>query len=248
MNKPKQYYLLKLLKSIYWTCSNAIINTSLFDIKKVFLTQGNNKNLISFCLYGNGTRYINNIENCITSYRKIFNDWIIRVYVSADTKNEVIEYLSANNCEVIIMKMAGIDSRYMYWRFLPLDDPNVNRVIIRDIDSLASERELHMVTDWIASKKKLHIIRDHPLHQVLILGGMWGMKVENNKYGIRKKMLQFKKINRYGNDQLFLETLYHQHKNDLYLNDIIKRRDNEFPVILENNDDAFFIGKINLQD
>jgi len=129
-----------------------------------------------------------------------------------------------------------------------LDDPNVNRVIIRDIDSLASERELHMVTDWIASKKKLHIIRDHPLHQVLILGGMWGMKVENNKYGIRKKMLQFKKINRYGNDQLFLETLYHQHKNDLYLNDIIKRRDNEFPVILENNDDAFFIGKINLQD
>ncbi|WP_316824795.1 hypothetical protein [Pedobacter miscanthi] len=143
------------------------------------------------------------------------------------------------------MKGIGIDFRYMYWRFLPLDDKNVSHVIIRDIDSLASNREKIMVDLWLASDKNLHIIRDHELHCFKIMGGIWGMKRHEVIYGIKKKMLAYNMQNRYGSDLYFLETIYKQHLNDMFVNDVITRFQNEKPIIMPPEND-FYIGQINL--
>lgn len=50
------------------------------------------------------------------------------------------------------------------WRFLPLLDPTVNRVIFRDTDSLVSDREVDAVNEWIKSDTTFHIMRDYVGH------------------------------------------------------------------------------------
>jgi hypothetical protein len=53
----------------------------------------------------------------------------------------------------------------MTWRFLPLLDPLVDRMLCRDTDNLVTERELAAVNQWLnSSPTTFHIMHDHPLH------------------------------------------------------------------------------------
>jgi len=58
----------------------------------------------------------------------------------------------------------------MTWRFLPLSDPLVDLVIVRDLDSNLGEREALAVSEWINSSSPLHVMRDNPFHSLPILG------------------------------------------------------------------------------
>ena len=63
----------------------------------------------------------------------------------------------------------------MSWRFLVASDSNIERYVIRDIDSRISRREKLAVDEWIASGKQFHLMRDHPSHSnYAMIGGMWG--------------------------------------------------------------------------
>ncbi len=59
----------------------------------------------------------------------------------------------------------------MTWRFLPLFDPTVNRIMSRDADSLVLDREIDAVNEWIQSGTSFHIMRDYVGHCVTMLGG-----------------------------------------------------------------------------
>jgi len=61
----------------------------------------------------------------------------------------------------------------MFWRFLPASDPDMDILIVRDTDSRLGLRERLAVNEWLESGKNFHIMRDHPQHGTLILGGMW---------------------------------------------------------------------------
>ena len=66
----------------------------------------------------------------------------------------------------------------MTWRFLPLMDPTVDRLLPRDSDSLITAREVDAVHDWITnSSATFHIMRDHWFHcDTQILGGLYLIK------------------------------------------------------------------------
>jgi hypothetical protein len=55
-----------------------------------------------------------------------------------------------------------------------MDDPQVERYIVRDADSLVSEREAAAVEAWLASPYHFHHMRDYFTHTELLLAGMWG--------------------------------------------------------------------------
>lgn len=58
------------------------------------------------------------------------------------------------------------------WRFLPLnDEPVVDALLTRDLDSEVSEREVAAVNEWLNSSYSFHVMRDHPFHQAFILAG-----------------------------------------------------------------------------
>ena len=94
-----------------------------------------------------------------------------------------------NNAPVVgdISRVMG-----MTWRFLPLTDPAVDIMVSRDLDSryhlvmllviLNSRnrltfRESSAVAEWMTSSLPFHVMRDHPDHQVEIMGGMWGARL-----------------------------------------------------------------------
>ena len=100
-------------------------------------------------------------------------------------------------CAVNNIQMLGDVSRVfgMTWRFLPLADPGVDMVMSRDLDSRQnfrnlgifqdslllnrfSKREVAAVSEWIDANLTFHVMRDHPLHEVEIMGGMWGARLD----------------------------------------------------------------------
>ncbi|KAB7505409.1 hypothetical protein Anas_10259 [Armadillidium nasatum] len=74
------------------------------------------------------------------------------------------------------------------WRFAPLGDDQVDILLSRDLDSEILKREYDAVSEWLNStNKSLHIMRDHPQHCVQMLGGTWGIKIEN---GLKKRRIR----------------------------------------------------------
>eukprot|EP00539_Tryblionella_compressa_P005856 CAMPEP_0178756180 /NCGR_PEP_ID=MMETSP0744-20121128/13136_1 /TAXON_ID=913974 /ORGANISM="Nitzschia punctata, Strain CCMP561" /LENGTH=237 /DNA_ID=CAMNT_0020410303 /DNA_START=120 /DNA_END=833 /DNA_ORIENTATION=- len=78
--------------------------------------------------------------------------------------------------EVVVMKDWGNYKKTSIQRFLPIDEEDVSHVLVRDIDSRPSLRELLAVNEWLASGKSFHIMRDHPYHNTPIMAGMFGVR------------------------------------------------------------------------
>lgn len=237
--------LKKKAKAIREALSAYTINFSLFSIRECHLQDGKQKKIISFCLFGKDAKYFSNVDECIKSYRRFFPGWIIRVYLGGDVAQAMIAKLRSYDCETVIMQKKGADYRYTFWRFLALDDEDAAIVMLRDIDSIASAREQQMVEHWLASGKKLHVIRDHPGHTDPIMAGMWGVRLKKPGCQFRKKMLQFSKVNKFGIDQQFLATVYHEFREDIFVNDICRRFDGENPELIPHGSDYAYVGEIN---
>jgi hypothetical protein len=76
------------------------------------------------------------------------------------------------------------------WRFLVIDDPSVSRFLVRDADSLFSEKESAAVSEWTGSGYWFHHMRDYFTHTELLLAGLWG-GCRGVFSGIRELMADF---------------------------------------------------------
>lgn len=57
----------------------------------------------------------------------------------------------------------------------------------RDTDSKVLKREAEAVNEWLQSPSStFHVMRDHKEHCVPMLGGMWGVKIHQNRSAIRQ--------------------------------------------------------------
>ena len=132
------------------------------------------KKIISFSLWGDNPKYtIGAIKNA-ELIGTIYPGWIGRFYCGKSVPIDIIEILKTyTNVEVIEMEENG-DWSGMFWRFYACEDSDV--MISRDTDSRLNLREKNAVDEWLNSDKDFHIMRDHPYHNVLILGGMWGVR------------------------------------------------------------------------
>jgi hypothetical protein len=177
------------------------------------------KKLISFCLWGNNKKYtIGAIKNAKLA-QEIYPGWICRFYTGQSVPKDIIDELKKiDNTEIIQMNEPG-NNTSMFWRFLPASENNIEMMISRDTDSRLNLREKLAVDEWINSDKGFHIMRDHPYHRALILGGMWGTKnniISNIGYLINN----FNKANHYGIDQNFLaHIIYPIIKNNCMVHD-----------------------------
>jgi hypothetical protein len=200
------------------------------------------KKIISFSLWGDNQKYtIGAIENAEQS-KTIYPDWICRFYCGKSVPLDIIEKLkSYNNVEVIEMDEDG-DWNGMFWRFYACEDSDV--MISRDTDSRLNVREKSAVDEWLNSEKDFHIMRDHPYHNVLILGGMWGAR-----NGILKNIIpiinQYNKGNFWQVDQNFLrEKIYPIIKDNSFIHDEFMKFENwskSFPNERKNKE---FVGDV----
>jgi hypothetical protein len=61
----------------------------------------------------------------------------------------------------------------LFQRFLVMNDPAVGYFLVRDCDARISAAEAGLVQQWIESGHPFHVMRDHVLHNELMMGGTW---------------------------------------------------------------------------
>jgi hypothetical protein len=164
--------------------------------------QAMDKRLISFSLFGAGTLYLEGALPNVELGREIYPGWTCRFYVSQEVPEQLVRRLQEEGAEVVSMRRRD---RWdgLFWRFLAVDDPSAELVIVRDVDARLNRRERHAVDEWMASGKGFHIMRDHPLHNGEILAGMWGCR-RGVLPDIRRMITSWGQFDHYKSDQMFL--------------------------------------------
>lgn len=139
----------------------------------VFQADRPDKNIISFSLYGDQPRYGETLIKNIETAAELFPAWRCRVYLDDSVPQHVSQRLEQAGARLVDMSQ----EKAIYptlWRFLVMDDPQVERFLVRDADSLLSEREQVCVEAWLDSPFYFHHMRDYFTHTELLLAGMWG--------------------------------------------------------------------------
>ncbi|MGU7816127.1 tetratricopeptide repeat protein [Burkholderia sp. AW49-1] len=133
------------------------------------------RNVIAYSLYGANPRYCETAVMNARVAHALYPAWTCRVYLDASVPEHVQRRLRDAGAELVAMDHD--ERRAMpgtLWRFLVMDDPGVDRFIVRDADSLLSEREAAAVDEWLASDRLFHHMRDYFTHTELLLAGLWG--------------------------------------------------------------------------
>ena len=136
-------------------------------------------NLVVFSLYNSVVKMnVGAIRNA-QDVPFVYPGFRARFYIDHSVNPAVVQQLRKHGAEVIAVNPTSVlfnASGRMMWRFMAIDDPSADVVLLRDVDSRISLREVAAVNQWLLSKKSLHIMRDHPAHVMPIMGGMWGVR------------------------------------------------------------------------
>ncbi|MCY3006047.1 MAG: hypothetical protein NTV29_08715 [Planctomycetota bacterium] len=202
------------------------------------------KRVISYSLYGTNPLYIEGALRNVRLVPSVYPGWTPRVYVSQEIDGAWIQRLEDLGAEVILKHRVDLVDG-MFWRFLPAGDARLDAVIVRDTDSRPSRREAAAVEQWLESGKGLHLMRDHPEHQVLIMGGMWGCRGGAIR-DIEALIHGWGLWSRKGHDQVFLrEVVYPRFAGDLLVHSELFSYGDEFclpfPLIREPGE---FVGSV----
>jgi len=174
--------------------------------------------LVSFSLYGNNPKYVIGAIKNAAFIQELGPAWQAVFYLAPEIPDKI---------ELELLKFGALVKRWqsswhpngMFWRFSAINDFDFDFVVIRDVDSRISERELNCINEWFKSGKTLSVIRDHPHHNALILGGLWGVSYKAKQSGINWKNSENYSVD-HGQDQIFLKKeVYPILKKSMYLND-----------------------------
>lgn len=160
-------------------------------------------NAVAFSLYGAVPRYVQGAIRNSELMPKIYPGWQMHLWYSETVPGGALEHLASAG--VRLHPMNGKHPQQMFYRFLIHDEPNVERYLIRDCDSRISEVERGCVAEWIDQQTVLHTIHDHPYHQRLIMGGLWGLWRAKSDLGSMSDLIgSWSQVNCYGQDEAFL--------------------------------------------
>jgi tetratricopeptide (TPR) repeat protein len=163
------------------------------------------RNVISFSLWGTAPFYGYGAMINLVLARTIYPDWTCRFYVDAAVPRACVDFLADNGGDV-----RRIEDEYpgvgLFQRFLVMNDRSVGRFLVRDCDARLSAAEAELVRQWINSGYPFHVVRDHVLHNELMIGCLWAGRTDcgidivdlmrryfgsapNAKYGHDQRML-----------------------------------------------------------
>jgi hypothetical protein len=167
------------------------------------------KKIISYSLWGDHPMYWVGALRNIELVKNHLPEFICRFYIDKKSKQSLIDSIPENDLVEKVIVDSDKESFYgMFWRFWASDDPEVDVMLSRDCDSRIGDRELSAINEWLESDKDFHIMRDHPYHNVPILGGMWGVRNGLLRgINITDKISQWAKFGRKGVDQDFLDKI-----------------------------------------
>lgn len=132
------------------------------------------ENIISYSLFGAEARYCETAIQNVKRAKILFPEWTCRFYLDSSVPTSIVTKLKLLGAQVVHVNEQQQRISGLFWRFFVMDDPQVQRFLIRDADSILSYREQATVVAWIKSKKWFHTLCDAYSHTELILAGLWG--------------------------------------------------------------------------
>ena len=165
------------------------------------------KKIISYSLYGQNLLNIkgalSNAKDKLSTYGPEWETWF---YVYEDVPKDYVDELQQYADRIIPINKDFDIKHGMFWRFLPILEKEVEYLIVRDLDSRTTQKEVLCVNDWLKSNKQFHIIRDGITHQMPFMGCSFGFKnpLPFDFQALLDKNKHFWNNNRYNGDQLFL--------------------------------------------
>ena len=185
-------------------------------------------NAFSFCLYNSyNPLYYDGLTENIKIIHKYYPDWAIYVYIGNDVTEEYINTIFVRNVRIIHTNATGHIN--MAHRFLAIEQPGVDLMIVRDADSRVHWKDRWAINEFVNSPYLAHTIRDNPVHAIPMLGGLWGLKRKANvpvlmcfeHYNVEQK-----NANDIGKDQTFLNFyIWPRVKNTLLVHTSITYRE-----------------------
>jgi hypothetical protein len=162
-------------------------------------------NVLSFSLWGPQPFYSYGAMINVVLAGKLYPGWTCRFYVDASVPKPCVAFLRDNGADV-----RNIEDEYpgvgLFQRFLVMNDAEVGRFLVRDCDARLSAAETGLVQDWIASGHPFHVVRDHVLHNELMIGCLWGGRTDCgiDIVALMKRYFKFGPTAKYGHDQRML--------------------------------------------
>jgi hypothetical protein len=164
-------------------------------------------NVISFSLWGAAPFYAYGAMINLVLGRTIYPGWTCRFYVDATVPRPCVGFLRDNGADV-----RNIEDEYpgvgLFQRFLVMNDRTVGRFMVRDCDARLSVAESELVQQWINSGLPFHAVRDHVLHNELMIGCTWAGRTDCGIDIVELMRRYFSRTNgptaKYGHDQWML--------------------------------------------
>ncbi len=180
------------------------------------------QDIIAYSVWGDNKSYTIGAAINILHAAKFFPGWQVRIYTSSRMDPSLVQLYRNLGADVVLADLLFPQVPTYFWRFLVMNDPDTRYFLCRDADCRLSAEEASVVSGWLSSKKKFHVMRDHILHNDLILAGMWG-GVGTGDLDITALMDSYfkgKPTNKYGHDQKFLgKMVWPLIKTDTFVHD-----------------------------
>lgn len=138
-------------------------------------SQDRARNVIAFSLFGSNPKYCETAVLNVQQAQVLLPCWTCRFYVDSSVPVDVVQRLQSAGA--VVLQVSEQDQKELnglMWRFLVMQDPQMDRFLLRDADSLISTREVAAIDAWLQSGKWFHLMRDYFTHTELLLAGMWG--------------------------------------------------------------------------
>jgi tetratricopeptide (TPR) repeat protein len=149
-------------------------NLSLTGREKRAASYEQGSDIIAFSLWGKNPRYLRGAIRNALLLGDIYPGWRMRIYIGDDVPQELLTTLNALGVDLDLRDHTAPTLQRLGWRFEVANDVNVNRFMVRDIDSAINVREAQAVHEWLQSEKTFHVMRDWWSHTDTMLAGMWG--------------------------------------------------------------------------
>jgi tetratricopeptide (TPR) repeat protein len=135
------------------------------------------QNVISFSLWGTTPFYSYGAMINLVLSRTVYPGWTCRFYVDATVPKACVAFLRDNGGDV-----RNIEDEYpgvgLFQRFLVMNDATVGRFLVRDCDARLSPAEADLVRQWTLSDYPFHAVRDHVMHNELMIGCTWAGRTD----------------------------------------------------------------------
>lgn len=133
------------------------------------------KKVIAFSLFGSEPVYGEGAILNAEAIKKLLPQWTMHVYHDDSVSTHLMLRLQMAGAKTIHVNDISIGHwPGTFWRFHAVSDPQVEKILFRDTDSVIRPREVSLIEEWLVSPQPFHVVRDWYTSVELILAGLWG--------------------------------------------------------------------------